>query len=86
MLKYVRSEKGMETRKKYLARNYDEVREYHRAYNKKRRIECRQRGICIKCYKNKMEKGVFCLRCYNIQKIFFNKRKKDEEKTKKNGN
>jgi len=64
MIKYIHSEKGKTTRKKYLENNKENVSEYGKYYALKLRNDCRIKKICIRCHKLKVEEGyVQCNNC-----------------------
>ena len=73
MKKYLRSEKGIATRKRYIAEHREDELVYHRKYSKIRRDECRKKKICIKCFKNDAEHGVLCERCSKRQYMYQHK-------------
>lgn len=79
MIKYIHSEKGKSTRKKYLENNKEKMKEYRREYALKLRNECRIKKICIRCHKEKVEKGyIQCNNCLEQLRIMYSLQQKSK--------
>lgn len=64
MHRYLQTEKGKVTRKKWLDANKEKMSSYYSKYNKRLRERCRFHGLCIRCHNNKVKKGyVQCDEC-----------------------
>jgi rRNA maturation endonuclease Nob1 len=57
MRRYVHSDKGKATRKKWVDANKEKMSGYYSIYNKRLRNRCRALGICIRCHNHEVKKG-----------------------------
>lgn len=81
MREYFKTEQGQLVHKKANEKFKNKNPDYLKIYMKNRRIECKQKGICTRCFKRETrEKFTTCQYCYETAK------KRFKEKTKEKGN
>ena len=64
MRKYISSDKGKETKRKYFLKHKKKLREYVKSYMKNKRKEAKKKKICLRCFKRKVVPGkTICVVC-----------------------
>jgi len=66
MSKYLNSKKGKETKKKYNEANKELIKKYNREYQKKKREERAELGLCIVCGTAKSKDTKVCGKCREL--------------------